>query len=250
MTPAQALIHSSNVALVQIGLKMRPDDLWSLWNRLGYSEPIDVPVLGHQASVLPPKKRYHDRGARRYTIPSVTFGVELGLTPLHHLSAWQGLLNDGVRMQPHLDAAQDPVELATVMEPGVARMVRGWLEGVVDPASQGERAGRKWLPRREGFHWGGKSGSADPDRDGKAEVAVFTAFGPIADPEIVVLVIVQRPDHAAGSREKERFSGSRAAGVAAGNILMKAMELRGIIEPLTNLESIASRDTLPTQVSR
>jgi cell division protein FtsI (penicillin-binding protein 3) len=250
MTPAQALIHSSNVALVQIGLKMRPDDLFGLWEKFGYSEPIDLPVLGHQASVLPPQKRYHQRNSKRYTIQSVTFGSELGLTPLHHLSAWQGFLNDGVQMRPHLDAAQAPEEMGTVMEPGIARMVRGWLEGVVDPASQGERDGRKWLPRREGFRWGGKSGSADPDRDGKAEVAVFTAFGPIEDPEVVVLIIIERPDHSTGSRHEERFSGSRAAGVAAGNILMKAMELRGIIAPLTNLESGATSDTLTAHVAR
>ena len=250
MTPAQALIHSSNVVLAQIGLKMDPDALCDLWSAFGYDTAIDLPVLGGQLSSLPPRAAYHARNADRYTIPSVTFGAELAVTPLQHLAAWQGFLNDGLRMRPYVNAAEQPVALGQAIPPGVARQVRGWLEGVVDPASHGESEGRKWLPRREGFAWGGKSGSVDTDRDDMAESSLFVAFGPVERPEVVVLVIVQRPDHTAGTRGKERFSGSRAAGPAAGRILERALELRGLLEPRANLDSAALAATLPAHGPR
>ena len=180
----------------------------------------------------------------------MTFGSELAFTPLHHLSAWQAFLNDGMRMRPYLDARQPPQELGRAIDAAVARQVRGWLEGVVDPKKFGEPDGRRWLPRREGFSWGGKSGSVDSDRDDKAESALFVAFGPVEEPEVVVLIVVQRPDHAAGSRGEERFSGSRAAGPAAGRILERALELRGLVAPRANLDSTPLAATLRTQEPR
>ena len=83
-----------------------------------------------------------------------------------------------------------------------------------------------------------------------AEYAQFVAFGPVEDPEVVVMVIVYRPDHAAGARGDERFSGSRATGPAAGHMLERALELRGLLQPRANLDSTSSADTLPIQGPR
>lgn len=250
MTPEEAIIHSSNVVLAQIGLAMTNDAIPDLWEAAGYYQPIDLAVLGRQPSQLPEHAAYHAKNARAFAIPSATFGGEQAFTPLHHISAWQGLLNDGMRLKPRLLAADPVVELGHVVDPAAARTVRPWLEGVIDPQSRGLKNVRAHLKVREDLRWGGKSGSEDKNRDDAADLCLFVGFAPMDDPQVVVLVVVEEPGGAAGSRAGDRVSGSRVAGPVAGRILGHAMELRGLIAPLPNLDSTASPDTLLATESR
>ena len=76
---------------------------------------------------------------------------------------------------------------------------------------------RVWLPRSSGFRWGGKSGTTQKLHESNY-TSLFAAFGPTENPEIVVVIVADNP------KGKEHY-GSKVAGVAAGNVLRRSVEL-------------------------
>jgi cell division protein FtsI/penicillin-binding protein 2 len=99
---------------------------------------------------------------------------------------------------------------------------------------------RKWLPHRDDFNYCGKSGTSKhisgPAKD--KYTSLFVAYGPLEDPEVLVLVV------AFGTHgTTEHYYGSKVCGPAAANILQHALKSRGTL-PSSDLESRANKANL------
>ena len=161
---------------------------------------------------LQPNKEQWGDGV--WTVPSVSMGHQLQVTTVRLAYAHAALVNGGYLFKPRLFMNQVNEPPRKVLSEKVSAFLREAMTDVV------EMKHRVWLPRDPGFRWGGKSGTTQKTNSGHVGeyTSLFAAFGPTADPEIVVVIVADNP-------KGEEHYGSKVSGVAAGQVLRRAVEL-------------------------
>jgi len=136
---------------------------------------------------------------------------DLVVTPLQLANGYATFANGGTRFEPQIalrieppgDAAAVPVDPVVGGQVDLPPQVREpMLEGFVGVTQSGTAARAFSGFDHENFPVGGKTGTAQVD--GKADTAVFAAFGPTTDPRYAISVFM----------EESGFGGTNAAPVA------------------------------------
>ena len=230
----EVLVYSSNIGAGKIGLALGAERLQRTFADFGFWEQPLLRPLEYRVGQYPSAARWEGEQGRVYTIPSVSMGHQLTLTPLRLAYAYAALVNGGELLQPRLDA-DAPVQVRRrVLAPETSAQVRAALgQAVALPE-------RTWLPRSEDFAWGGKSGTADLSTEVREDgyTCSFVAFGPLEDPAVVTVVTVHKP-------QKGGHFGSTVAGPAAGRILRAAADRVAALAGANALASPPSRDKVP-----
>jgi len=221
----EALIHSSNIVLAQIGDEIGSARLSATLRALGFSERpyIELPARG--MPLLP-------REWSRVTTTTVAYGHGMSVTPMHVAAAYAALVNGGVwrpatlmRLQPGQVPAGRRIWKASTS----ARM-RQLLRLIVDLGT-----GRS--ANAAGFRVGGKTGTAEiGDRSGYHKDKVVTTFAsafPMDHPRYVVLVTLVEP------KATTATSGQRTAAYNAAPVVGRVVPRIG---PLLGVMPDASRD--------
>lgn len=228
MTPREVLVNSSNIGAAKIGMRLGAERVRALWTELGVHDGAGLASFEGARGLFPSDKDWNHPNAERWCVASTSYGHAFSLTPLRLAAAWSALVNGGELMRPLWFHGQAPVVERRVFPEASAREVSGWLEAVVSGRKD------KVLPSWPDLRWGGKSGTAKKVHTAGYDL-LFTAFGPIEQPEVVVVVVVDDPKNG-----KPR--GSLMAGPSAGRILRRALELRGTVAPAERLDSTSPRD--------
>ncbi len=216
----QIVSKSSNIGMGIIATRMGNDRLYETITRFGFGERTGVEMPGESAGVVHARDLWNS-----YSTTSVSFGYEVGVTPLQLMMAFGALLNDGVLLKPRLIRQEldsrgrvlathsGPEIVRRVVPSDVARfMTEEVLTSVVEDGS-GHRA------KLDRYRVLGKTGTAKlsfPDRAGYedgAYLATFLGAAPADDPELAVLVMIRRPNASIG------YYGSTVAAPAVGKIL-------------------------------
>ena len=146
---------------------------------------------------MKPKKQFVDKPIE----PAVaSYGHGLSLTPLKLAQLHALIANGGYLVSPHITRGikgSEPLQSASpnsgspLLRPEVTRVVRGWMESVVDTGSV------YGFKKIDGYRIGGKTGTADKLVNGVfgvgLKVCSFVANLPADDPRYVVLVVVDEP---------------------------------------------------------
>ncbi|MFQ5591020.1 MAG: penicillin-binding transpeptidase domain-containing protein, partial [Phycisphaerae bacterium] len=211
---------------------------YDIIRRFGFGQPTRIGFPGEGAGVV------HSLGHwTTYSTTSVSFGYEVGVTPLQLAAAFSAIVNDGVLVRPVLvarllDAAgrtirslDTPEIVRRVVSSDVARyMSHEVLPAVVERGS-GSRA------RLKGYSVLGKTGTAKVpyrNRSGYepgAYVATFIGAAPVEDPRVVVLAMIRRPNPSLG------YYGGTVAAPVVREILRAALPYLGV----ASRELIAAR---------
>ncbi len=242
MTAGGALVHSSNVVMVQIGRRLGIARMRAMLDAFHFWDPVKVLEPGFDRGLKPPEHEWKGSKGVTWTLPSVSFGQQLMINPLRLGLAYAALVRcEPVRTPRLLRAApaaqQVPSAGVAPLRPQTSAYILQHMQQMVQ-----RRAGRP-LPHWEDLEWGGKSGTAQLPGNELVNTCTFVAVGPVADPSIVVVVVQQNP-------VAEKISGTQIAGPIAGRILRRALELRGEVAPILGpascicLDSPASAATL------
>ena len=194
---AEVLQASSNIAMVKVMQKLNPSSYWDWLHRLGVNEIPKTDLPGAVAGYLKPKKQFVDKPIE----PAVaSYGHGLSLTPLKLAQLHALIANGGYLVSPHITRGikgSEPLQSASpnsgspLLRPEVTRVVRGWMESVVDTGSV------YGFKKIDGYRIGGKTGTADKLVNGVfgvgLKVCSFVANLPADDPRYVVLVVVDEP---------------------------------------------------------
>jgi len=226
LTVREILVHSSNIGMAKIGQKLGRDKLYDGLRLFGFGKKMGIDLPGEAEGLLWPVGKWTG-----YSVTRIPYGQEISVTAVQLVRAFCILANGGRVVQPYLVKAivgnngeiiklqRPPLTIGYVVKPEVAEwIVTEALVGVVNEGS-GKRA------RLDGWQVFGKTGTANiakSDERGYSEsdyVASFVAGAPAADPAVVVLVSIRRPNVALG---KGYTGGTVAAPVAAG-ILEKTL---------------------------
>mgnify|MGYP005841018479 CR=1 FL=1 len=198
VTVTDALARSLNVVTAEIAQDLGADRFYRYIQRFGFGEPTNVDLSGEIAGLVKTPKTsdwsLSDLGTN-------SFGQGLAVTPLQMVNATAVIANGGKLMRPYVVAGRiigdrvqmtEPVVIRQVLRPEVAAEMAAMMAEVVETGNS-----KAAVP---GYRVGGKSGTAQiPDlTTGRyvpdATIVTFVGFAPADDPQIVVLVKMDRPD--------------------------------------------------------
>ncbi|MFZ4619837.1 MAG: penicillin-binding transpeptidase domain-containing protein [Bacteroidota bacterium] len=135
------------------------------------------------------------------SLNSIAYGYEVGVTPLQIISAYSAIANDGLLMKPYIVQREkdengqevftgQPQMIRRVMSKHVNDEVKQMLEAVVDH-------GTGDVVKTPGIRIAGKTGTSRKHVNGKYEEgsynASFIGFFPAEKPEVVCLVMIEKP---------------------------------------------------------
>ena len=214
ITVEEAVVYSSNIGMGILGMKLGRDRLIDALRRFGFCRKTGICLPGEGKGKHTPAEEWNDI----YSTTSVAMGYEVLISPIQLVTAFASLVNGGNLWKPRLvdryvrggEMKREPPQLVrNSLKPETSAMMREILLRTVN-----EGTGR--YLKMKGFEFGGKTGTADMDplytqRD---YLASFEAFAPADDPEIVVLVMIEKP-------RAGRYYGGSVAGPIVARILRR-----------------------------
>ncbi len=201
LTVSDILAKSSDVGAIKIALRLGAPKFYDYIKGFGFGAPTGIDLPGESKGILRNLSNWSP-----ISIGSVSMGQEVGVTPIQLITAVSAIANGGYLVHPHVvaeirrgdqvvisAATTNQSELRQVIRPETAATLKPLMEGVLLQHGTGR------LARLDGWTAAGKTGTAqkiDPNtgRYSRTQlIASFTAFAPINNPAIAVLVSLDSP---------------------------------------------------------
>ncbi len=233
----QALTNSCNPAFIEIGKKLGIENFLYYYDAFGLREPTGIDLMAESSS-------------NQHTIDTMTnvdlcmssIGQTETVTPMEMITAYCAAINGGYLLQPYVveKVVDEDGNVVLKNERTVRRQViseetseimRNALYNVAVDSNVAIK----------GYSIGGKSGTSqrftlmseqyemDANKEEDAEIQMYGSsyccFTPADDPEIILLVIADNPDH---KNNGGYYYGSKIAVPTARNILTDVLPYLGI----------------------
>jgi cell division protein FtsI (penicillin-binding protein 3) len=185
-TIEEVLAHSSNVGAAKVGMAVGEQTMYHYMQLFGFGKVSPLALSGETPGLLRPPKDWS-----MLSLPSLSFGQELRVTPLQLILAYADVASGGYRVVPRLlpDSQVPPPE--RILKAATAQALTQMLCRVVSEGT-GKAAA---IP---GVTVAGKTGTAQKlgvrSEDGRRLfIAYFVGFAPAENPRLAVLVMVDEP---------------------------------------------------------
>jgi cell division protein FtsI (penicillin-binding protein 3) len=196
---------SSNVGTAKIiydNYKDRPGDFVDRLYRMGLNEKVGIEIKGEGSPLI----RYPgDKFWSGISLPMMSHGYEVQMTPLQILTFYNAVANDGKMMRPRivkevryhgeiLESFESEVLRSSICSRSTINMIKELLEGVVNN-------GTATNLKNDTYRIAGKTGTAQIandkygyKQDGKvSHQASFAGYFPAEDPVYSCIVVVNAP---------------------------------------------------------
>ncbi len=213
ITIKKAFERSSNVAFTSLATKYYQKKPKQFLNRLSdfhFDRALGLEIQGEAA---PFYRSPGEDGWSKMSIASLAFGYEMNMSPLHMLTFYNTVANDGVMMKPYLVESIEqfgetekrfyPTVLdQQMLKPSTVDQLQEVLEGVVEQGT-----GKNLLSTH--YKSAGKTGTTKlfvPGFSyGKYYTASFCGYFPAEQPKYSAIVVINKP-------QEGRYYGSAVAG--------------------------------------
>jgi cell division protein FtsI/penicillin-binding protein 2 len=188
--------YSLNVCLASIATWLGPSTFYSYMQSFGIGQLTNVDLAAETAGHL---KRPGDSDWFDSDLGTNSFGQGVAVSPLQLITAVSAVANGGTMMQPHIlgrvqdsGTAHDTNQqvLGRPIKPETAAILTQMLATSLE-AGEGSQA---LVP---GYRIAGKTGTAEipipGGYDQSASIGSFIGWGPVDDPQFIVLVKLDRP---------------------------------------------------------
>jgi cell division protein FtsI (penicillin-binding protein 3) len=186
LTVTQVIQKSSNIGAAKIALTFHPEQMWQLYDDLGFGQPLKLGFPGEVGGRLRPYKSW-----RPIEQATMAYGHGVSVTLMQLAHAYLAFAREGELLPLSLTKLDSPpLHGKRVFSPEVAKQVLGMLETVV---GEGGTAMKAAVP---GYRVGGKTGTAYKLENGHYThkyVSSFIGVAPASDPRLVVAVMVDEP---------------------------------------------------------
>lgn len=214
LSVAQIIQKSSNVGAAKLALAMPAEDMWTMFDSLGFGQPLKLGFPGEAAGRLRPWKRW-----RPIEQATMSYGHGISVTLIQLARAYQAFARDGDLLPLSLMRAESvPAVGERVYSQQTAREVRTMLEMVVQPGGTAPKA------HVAGYRVAGKTGTAHKLEGGvyaNKYVASFVGFAPVSDPRLIVAVMIDEPSGG-------RYYGGDVAAPVFANVMAGALRNLGV----------------------
>ncbi|MDR3563404.1 MAG: penicillin-binding transpeptidase domain-containing protein [Negativicutes bacterium] len=190
--------YSINTGFVQVGMRLGAARLIQYAQSFGFGKATGIELPGEEQGIL-----YKASDMRESDVATMSIGQSIAVTPLQLITAVSAIANDGMLLKPHIvkeiNSFDGTLLTATATEqvrqaiaPETAKELGLLMEKVVS-----EGGGTKAQVR--GYRFAGKTGTAQKLREdgrGYSEgryIASFVGFGPVEDPQVAAIVVIDDP---------------------------------------------------------
>lgn len=188
LTVAQILQKSSNIGTAKMGMTLSPQQLWSVFNQVGFGSPPHSGFPGEVSGRLRPWKHWQP-----IEQATMCFGQGMSVTLLQLARAYGVFANDGELKPLSLIKLKEPSIGQQVLSPQTARRMREMLELVVQPGGTAPKA------QVAGYRVAGKTGTAQKVDHGVYApgryVASFIGMAPASNPRLIIAVMIDEPSN-------------------------------------------------------
>ncbi len=203
LTVAQVIQKSSNVGSAKMAAAFAPQEMWEMFDAIGFGQAPRLGFPGEVTGRLRPWKSW-----RPIEQATMAYGHGISVSLMQLARAYTVFARDGELLPVSLTRIDDgPVTGTPVFSAQTAREVRAMLEMAAGP---GGTAPKAQVP---GYRVAGKTGTAHKLEGGvyaNKYVSSFVGFAPVSDPRLIVAVMIDEPS--AG----RHYGGDVAAPVFAG----------------------------------
>jgi cell division protein FtsI (penicillin-binding protein 3) len=210
------LAVSSNCGMARIGMKLGIPRTQAALAAFGFGRSTGLGLPGEVAGKITAPALWTEV----YTLVSVSFGQEIAVTPMQLAAAYLPIAGDGTLPRPRLLPAAPGAESSRVqvLLPSTALAVRKMLETVV---TEGTARGIG----KTGYRLAGKTGTAQKMKGGETSeyVSSFVGFGPVDDPRLVCLVLLDEP-----AKNEGTPYGSKVAAPYCADVLRRSLRYMGV----------------------
>lgn len=197
------LVNSLNVGAVEVALALQPSAFYSAMNNFGLGKATGINLPGEQSGVM---RVIGNQNWSEADFAANSYGQALTVTPIQMVTAFSAIANDGLMYQPRLvrqiiDGDEVINSEQTVLNRAIssesANTVTEMMVRVVEEGAPRARI--------EGYTIAGKTGTAQIgsalgyETGENSSITSFIGFFPADDPQVTVLVKLDRPDGYYGS---------------------------------------------------
>ncbi|MBL3538900.1 penicillin-binding protein 2 [Aminivibrio sp.] len=192
----EILIKSSNTGMAQIGMRVKPFDMYNGVREWGFSKPLGIELNGVEDGLLATPEQW------RGVVPSnISIGQGLAVTPLHLANAMAAIANGGFLLRPYI-VSEVRDSSGRMIYKGERTLVRevlspktaSWLSSVMKESVKSGTGKTAGLPY---VSIAGKTGTAQVAEKGEYKkgkwVSSFAGFWPAEKPDYVMLVVIGEP---------------------------------------------------------
>ena len=252
-TLTQAMQHSCNVALVNIGLKVGEQTFYDYIDAFGLREKTGIDLPGESGSLWWPDSVFENPD-NLSQLAAASFGQTFNITPLQMITAVSAVVNGGNLMEPYIvkqvtDADgnivvdNEPTAVRQVLSADTSAKMCEILRAVVcDEGGTGKNA------YVAGYKVGGKTGTSTntvgiAEGEPKKYIVSFCGIAPTDDPQVAILLLLDNP-----TSKTVYVSGGNMAAPVVGHILSEVLPYLGI-QPEYSEEELETLDvTMPKLV--
>lgn len=216
VTLEKVFAYSSNIGVAKLSNRefnnSRNDQnkFSDLFTRFGLRDNLDFQLKGAPEPFI---RKPGDQGWSGTSVPWMSHGYGLHVTPLQMLTFYNSVANNGTRIQPILvkeirradevlETYEAKVDEGKICSGRTMKMVRRMLKAVVE-------YGTAKRIKSEEYAIAGKTGTAKKIEDGKYTnkyIASFAGYFPADNPKYSIIVVIDNP-----SKDKYRYSGGQIA---------------------------------------
>lgn len=233
----KSLEVSSNTAFAQFitdNYKNNPEKFVDRLINMGLNKKLDLQIKGEGQPSIP---HPDDKNWYGTTLPWMSFGYGVSMTPLQILSFYNAIANDGIRVKPRfirkiMNKGQDlkkydkPIIENSVCSVETAKKLQDLLQKTV------EKGTAKNIYNKN-FGMAGKTGTCQTEYwiDSGRYIASFAGYFPTKTPKYSCIVTIHKPDRRIG------FYGSQVAAPVFAEIAEKIYSKTSIKDHI-NLDSV------------
>jgi len=215
----EIVVNSSNIGIAKIAKIIGKNNQIEFFKKIGFYDKINF----HLKEAAKPLGNKNNWGL----IETMTIGYGHGfaITPLHLISAYASISNEGIKVIPKILLHQNDTDYSEqIIKKQTSDYILKLLRAVVlETKFTGKQV------KIEGYQIGGKTGTADLNKNGKylenENLTSFIAVFPISKPQYVVLSIIENPNK---TKEIKNLTGATVSAPLVKNIILRMIEILNI----------------------
>ncbi|WP_290610450.1 penicillin-binding transpeptidase domain-containing protein [Arsukibacterium sp. UBA3155] len=176
---------SSNMGVAKLVLEMPHQHVVGLYNNMGLGEETGLGLAGESSGIFSYRQRWSD-----FERATFSYGYGLSVTAVQLARAYATMANGGVNRPLSIIKNNEPEPGQRVLAEKHALAMLEMMEANIGPGGTATRA------QVHGYRVGGKTGTARKaiaGGYGDDYIASFAGVGPISNPSIVTVVVINEP---------------------------------------------------------
>ncbi len=189
------LVHSDNTGMVFVGDKLGIDGMIKYIKEFGFGDTTGIDIQGEGTGVIRNPKNWS-----RIDLATASFGQGLSVTPIQLITAINAIGNGGKLLKPMIVDKIITEDNKTIeLKPTIVRQVikEETARQVADMMVNAVEDGESKFAKIPNYRVAGKTGTAQIPVEGHYDPtntnASFVGFFPAEDPQVTMLVVINKP---------------------------------------------------------